>query len=68
MSDTGEGIPRENMQAIFDPFFTTKPQGSGSGLGLSIVYRIIEEHRGSIQVESEPGKGTTFSLFLPVEE
>lgn len=64
--DTGEGIPRENMQAIFDPFFTTKPQGSG--LGLSIVYRIIEEHRGHIHVESEPGKGTTFSLFLPVEE
>ncbi len=66
VSDTGEGIPRENMQAIFDPFFTTKPQGSG--LGLSIVYRIIEEHRGNIHVESEPGKGTTFSLFLPVEE
>ncbi len=66
VSDTGEGIPRENMQAIFDPFFTTKPQGSG--LGLSIVYRIIEEHRGHIHVESEPGKGTTFSLFLPVEE
>lgn len=66
VSDTGEGISRENMQAIFDPFFTTKPQGSG--LGLSIVYRIIEEHRGNIQVESEPGKGTTFSLFLPVEE
>jgi signal transduction histidine kinase len=66
VSDTGEGIPRENVQAIFDPFFTTKPQGSG--LGLSIVYRIIEEHRGQIHVESEPGKGTTFSLFLPVEE
>jgi len=66
VSDTGEGISRENMQAIFDPFFTTKPQGSG--LGLSIVYRIIEEHRGHIHVESEPGKGTTFSLFLPVEE
>jgi PAS domain S-box-containing protein len=66
VTDTGEGIPRENLQAIFDPFFTTKPQGSG--LGLSIVYRIIEEHNGDIQVESEPGKGTTFALLLPTEK
>ncbi|MDZ7292161.1 MAG: PAS domain S-box protein [candidate division KSB1 bacterium] len=64
--DTGEGIPRENLQAIFDPFFTTKPQGSG--LGLSIVYRIIEEHHGDIQVQSEVGRGTTFSLLLPTEK
>ncbi len=64
--DTGEGIPPENLQAIFDPFFTTKPQGSG--LGLSIVYRIIEEHHGDIQVESEVGKGTTFAMLLPIEE
>lgn len=63
--DSGEGIPRENLQAIFDPFFTTKPQGSG--LGLSIVYRIIEEHNGDIQVQSEAGKGTTFALLLPTE-
>lgn len=66
VSDTGEGIARENLQAIFDPFFTTKPQGSG--LGLSIVYRIIEEHAGDIQVESEVGKGTTFALLLPTEK
>jgi signal transduction histidine kinase len=66
VTDTGEGIPRENLQAIFDPFFTTKPQGSG--LGLSIVYRIIEEHNGDIQVQSEPGKGTTFALLLPTEK
>jgi PAS domain S-box-containing protein len=66
VSDTGEGIPRENLQAIFDPFFTTKPQGSG--LGLSIVYRIVEEHHGDIQVESEVGGGTTFSLLLPTEQ
>jgi PAS domain S-box-containing protein len=64
--DTGEGIPAENLQAIFDPFFTTKPQGSG--LGLSIVYRIIEEHLGDIRVESEVGKGTTFALLLPIEK
>jgi signal transduction histidine kinase len=66
VSDTGEGIPLDNLQAIFDPFFTTKPQGSG--LGLSIVYRIIDEHRGNIHVDSEVGKGTTFRLLLPVEE
>jgi PAS domain S-box-containing protein len=64
--DTGEGIPPENLQAIFDPFFTTKPQGSG--LGLSIVYRIIEEHHGDIRVESEVGKGTTFAMLLPIEK
>jgi signal transduction histidine kinase len=64
--DSGEGIPLDNLQAIFDPFFTTKPQGSG--LGLSIVYRIIDEHRGNIHVDSEVGKGTTFRLLLPVEE
>jgi PAS domain S-box-containing protein len=66
VADTGEGIARENLQAIFDPFFTTKPQGSG--LGLSIVYRIMEEHNGDIQVESEVGKGTTFALLLPTEK
>jgi PAS domain S-box-containing protein len=65
VTDTGEGIARENLPAIFDPFFTTKPQGSG--LGLSIVYRIIEEHDGDIQVESTVGKGTTFALLLPTE-
>ena len=66
VTDTGEGIARENLPAIFDPFFTTKPQGSG--LGLSIVYRIIEEHEGDIQVESAIGKGTTFALLLPTEK
>jgi len=63
VSDTGEGIAQENLPAIFDPFFTTKPQGSG--LGLSIVYRIIEEHHGDIQVSSAFGRGTTFNLLLP---
>jgi PAS domain S-box-containing protein len=66
VSDSGIGISKENLQTIFDPFFTTKAQGSG--LGLSIVYRIIEEHRGDIQVASEVGKGTTFTLLLPTKE
>lgn len=66
VKDTGEGIPPENLQQIFDPFFTTKSQGSG--LGLSIVYTIIDEHRGDIQVESVRGQGTTFRLLLPTEE
>ena len=66
ISDTGVGIRKEDLQKVFDPFFTTKSQGSG--LGLSIVYRIIEEHRGDIQVESVEGQGTTFTLLLPAEE
>lgn len=66
VSDTGAGIPKENLQVIFDPFFTTKAQGSG--LGLSIVYRIIEEHQGDIRVESQVGNGTTFTLLLPTQE
>jgi PAS domain S-box-containing protein len=66
VSDTGIGISKENLQTIFDPFFTTKSQGSG--LGLSIVYRIIEEHRAGIRVESEEGKGTTFTMLLPTQE
>lgn len=63
VSDTGEGIASENLGTIFDPFFTTKP--IGLGLGLSIVYRIIEEHRGDIKVESEIGQGTFFTVTLP---
>ncbi|MFQ5627847.1 MAG: PAS domain S-box protein [bacterium] len=66
IADTGAGISRKNLTQIFDPFFTTKTQGSG--LGLSIVYRIIEEHNGDIQVESEVGKGTAFKILLPTEE
>ena len=66
IKDTGTGIKPEDKKAIFDPFFTTKPQGTG--LGLSIVYRIIEKHRGEIQVDSELGKGTEFTVLLPTEE
>jgi two-component system NtrC family sensor kinase len=65
ISDTGRGIPPENIGRIFDPFFSTKPSGQGTGLGLSITYGIITSHRGSINVESQVGKGTTFTVRLP---
>ncbi len=63
--DTGIGIPPEILPRIFDPFFTTKP--SGTGLGLSISYGIVREHGGTVSVESEPGKGTTFTVTLPAD-
>ena len=63
ISDTGEGIAINKLHTIFDPFFTTKP--NGLGLGLSIVYRIIEEHQGDIMVDSQLEKGTTFTITLP---
>ncbi len=64
--DNGPGIPPEVKDKIFDPFFTTKPVGKGTGLGLSISYQIIENHRGKIEVISQPGKGTEFAIALPV--
>ncbi len=66
VSDTGHGIAQENLGKIFDPYFTTKEQGKGTGLGLSVVYGIIQEHGGGIDVDSVPGKGTTFNVFLPL--
>lgn len=66
ISDTGEGIVPADLKKIFTPFFTTKPVGTGTGLGLSISYGIVKNHGGDIQVVSEVGKGTTFSVFLPV--
>jgi two-component system, NtrC family, sensor kinase len=66
VADTGVGIKPEHLERIFDPGFTTKGVGVGTGLGLSITYRIIENHQGSIHVESEPGRGTTFTLRLPI--
>jgi signal transduction histidine kinase len=65
-SDTGKGIPSDNLRHIFEPFFTTKPVGQGTGLGLSIAYGIIGKHQGTIQVGSTPGQGTTFTITLPV--
>jgi two-component system NtrC family sensor kinase len=65
VSDTGAGIPGDLIDKIFDPFFTTKPVGEGTGLGLTICHRIIEEHGGTIDVESEPGNGATFIIKLP---
>ena len=66
VSDTGRGIPPEHLQNIFRPFFTTK--GNGTGLGLSLARRIVEEHRGRIEVTSSSGKGTTFSVTLPLQQ
>jgi signal transduction histidine kinase len=65
IADTGCGIPEEYMDKLFTPFFTTKPPGKGTGLGLSIVYGIVKMHRGQIGVQSEVGKGTTFTITLP---
>jgi two-component system, NtrC family, sensor kinase len=65
--DTGQGISSQDLKRIYDPFFTTKGVGKGTGLGLSVSYGIIQEHSGRISVESEPGKGTTFTLQLPLK-
>ena len=65
-ADTGRGISEEERERIFDPGFTTKGVGVGTGLGLSISYRIIEEHNGTIDVSSEPGKGSVFTIRMPV--
>ena len=67
ISDNGNGIPQDVLPKIFDPFFTTKPIGEGTGMGLSISYKIIQEHGGRIVVDSVPGKGTRFSIYLPIE-
>jgi len=64
VSDTGNGIDRDTLKYIFEPFYTTKK--IGTGLGLSTVYGIIKQHDGTIKVESTPGKGTTFNVFLPI--
>jgi signal transduction histidine kinase len=66
IQDTGIGIPKENLKKLFTPFFTTKEKGKGVGLGLSVVHGIIGKHKGKIDVESEIGVGTTFSIYLEV--
>ncbi len=68
VADTGKGIEAENLKRIFDPFFTTKPVGKGTGLGLSLSYGIVTNHHGRIEVESTPGVGTTFRVWLPVSQ
>jgi two-component system NtrC family sensor kinase len=67
-TDTGCGIPSENLDKLFDPFFTTKEIGQGTGLGLAVSYGIIEGHGGTIWVQSKVGRGSTFTLWLPIEE
>ena len=68
ISDTGCGIPEDKINRIFEPFFTTKEVGKGTGLGLSIAYDIIKKHNGEISVQSEVGRGTTFTVKIPVVE
>jgi len=66
IEDNGIGIPRADQSKIFEPFYTTKPPGRGTGLGLSICYGIVEDHRGRIEVDSQPGRGSIFRVYLPV--
>src|ERR1700677_2717513 len=65
VSDTGHGIPADVLPRIFEPFFTTKPPGKGTGLGLAMVYGIVKQHQGWIEIESQVGRGTTFHVFIP---
>jgi two-component system NtrC family sensor kinase len=66
VSDNGEGIAEENLGKIFDPFFTTKPEGKGVGLGLAVLYGIVQSHGGDVAVKSEPAAGATFTVTLPI--
>jgi two-component system NtrC family sensor kinase len=68
IADTGSGIAPENLDRIFEPFFTTKPVGQGTGLGLAVSLGIVERHGGAIRVQSEPGKGTRFFIWLPAKD
>jgi len=67
VTDTGSGIPPKNIPLIFEPFFSTKNIGHGTGLGLSITRKIMEEHGGFVKVESDEGKGTSFTLYFPFQ-
>jgi signal transduction histidine kinase len=68
ITDSGEGIPEEHLDRIFEPFFTTRPVGEGTGLGLSVSLGIVQAHGGRIEVESQPGQGSTFVVWLPIGE
>lgn len=68
ITDTGCGIPPENLDKLFEPFFTTKEVGKGTGLGLAVSYGIVQRHGGTIRVQSEVGRGSTFTIWIPVEE
>ena len=65
LADTGCGIKPEHLERIFEPFFSTKPVGQGTGLGLSVSYGIVRQHGGTLEVASEEGKGSTFTIVLP---
>lgn len=67
IEDSGSGIPRSELSKIFEPFYTTKPPGRGTGLGLSVCYGIVAEHGGRIEADSQPGRGSVFRVFLPVQ-
>jgi two-component system NtrC family sensor kinase len=66
VKDSGKGIPAADLPRIFEPFYTTKPSGAGTGLGLSISYGIVSDHGGFMDVQSEPGAGAEFWIWLPV--
>ncbi len=65
VADTGVGIPSEYLSQVFEPFFTTKEEGKGTGLGLAICRRIVQQHQGTLEIESEVGRGTTVRITLP---
>jgi signal transduction histidine kinase len=67
LADTGCGVPPELGRRIFDPFFTTKPQGQGTGLGLAVSYGVVQRHGGTIDFESNNGRGTVFTIELPIQ-
>jgi signal transduction histidine kinase len=66
VADTGPGIPAEIQSRIYEPFFSTKTEGKGTGLGLAVVYGIVQRHRGRITLDTAPGKGTAFRITLPI--